>query len=62
MSVFYAVVGGLMIGFIFPYMLMDIGFTVGKSSCNQLSNFVCTESAIVNGVAECVKYERKVER
>jgi len=22
-------------------------------------DFVCTESAIVNGVAECVKYERR---
>lgn len=22
-------------------------------------DFICTESAIVNGVAECVKYERK---
>ena len=25
-------------------------------------NFQCTESAIVNGKAECVKYERKVEK
>ena len=26
------------------------------------AGFHCTESAIVNGVAECVKYEKKVER
>ena len=25
-------------------------------------DFQCTESAIVNGVAECVKYEKKVEK
>ena len=59
MSVVYAVAGGLVIGFVFPLMLPDIGFTVGKSSCNQFSNFICTESAIVNGVAECVEYRRK---
>ena len=33
----------------------------GKQTITISSSFQCTESAIVNGVAECVKYEKKEE-
>ena len=31
----------------------------GKQTITIPSSFQCTESAIVDGVAECVKYEKK---
>jgi hypothetical protein len=33
------------------------GIKIGESALYR--QYPCTESAIVNGVAECVKYERK---
>ena len=33
----------------------------GKQTITIPSSFQCTESAIVDGVAECVKYEKKVK-
>lgn len=40
-----------------------VAFVVGFELAGILpKDFQCTESAIVNGVAECVKYERKVEK
>ena len=40
-----------------------VAFVVGFEIAGILpKDFQCTESAIVNGVAECVKYEKKVEK
>ena len=40
-----------------------VAFVVGFEIAGILpKDFQCTESAIVNGQAGCVKYERKVER
>ncbi len=39
------------------------GVTISSWEKDKPPNgFHCTESAIVNGVAECVKYEKKVEK
>ena len=40
-----------------------VAFVVGFELAGILpKDFQCTESAIVSGVAECVKYEKKVEK
>jgi hypothetical protein len=52
---------------IFASGIFVASFTLGYSVTTAFmqdtlvlpSNFQCTESAIVNGVAECVKYEKR---
>ena len=38
-----------------------VGLAIGVGLSGIPSGFQCTESAVVNGVAECIKYERIAE-
>ena len=54
------VMSELILGFLLG-MLFILYFVVGCFVLDK-RKYTCTESAIINGVAECVKYERKVEK
>lgn len=50
-GVFTAVaVGAMVIGIFLGWVVTDTSFN---------NRWICTESAIVNGAAECVRYERR---
>ena len=45
---------------IFAFVFFGSGLAIGVGLSGIPSGFQCTESAVVNGVAECIKYERSV--